>query len=222
MTDILGKIYVLDQGWIELVDAMGDDQSIVEAARVSYLGESKGAEQDERLIRYLLKNGHTSPFEMVEFKFRVKAPILVARQWMRHRTWSYNEVSRRYTDEDITFMVPDVLRGQANDNKQMSAGELMNSESLIPYIKRTYEACNRVYEMLIGEGVAREQARMVLPVGMYTMFYAKTDLHNLMHFIDIRNHPHAQEEIRVYAEAMLELISKVVPKTVEIWKELKK
>lgn len=137
MADILGKIEVLDQGWIELVDAMGDDQSIVEAARVSYLGESKGVEQDERLIRYLLKNGHTSPFEMVEFKFRVKAPIFVARQWMRHRVWSYNEVSRRYTDEDITFMVPEILRGQANDNKQMSAGELTNSDSLIPYIKRT-------------------------------------------------------------------------------------
>lgn len=216
---------VLDKGFIELIAHMGDDNTVVSAARVSYLGESKGSEQDEKLIKYLLKNRHTSPFEQVEFQFMVKCPLFVRSQWMRHRTWSYNEVSRRYTSEEIDFHVPSEIRRQSDDNKQMSAGVFdpngSVTESILTAMKNNGDMCNVLYDTLLSVGVAREQARMVLPQSMYTKFYAKVDLHNLFHFLELRNHEHAQPEIRLYAQAIEELIKPIVPVSYKTWKELK-
>jgi len=211
---------LLDKGYIELVNHMGDDNTVVSAARVSYLGKTKGQDKDDGLIKYLLQNRHTSPFEQVEFQFMVKCPIFVARQWMRHRTWSYNEISRRYTAEDIDFYLPKEFRNQANDNKQMSDGIHPDSEQLSKMVYEFTLMAEQTYDFLVSSDVAREMARMVLPQNMYTSFYAKTDLHNLFHFISLRNHAHAQYEIKVYAEAIEELIKPIVPVSYKYWKEL--
>lgn len=211
---------VLDKGFIELIAHMGDDNTVVSAARVSYLGESKGLEQDAKLIKYLLKNKHTSPFEQVEFQFMVKCPLFVRSQWMRHRTWSYNEVSRRYTSDEIEFHVPSEIRLQSDDNKQMSAGLMENPGLIIDAIKTSALMCYEMYEGMLRLGVAREQARMILPQSMYTKFYAKVDLHNLFHFLELRLHLHAQPEIRLYAQAIEELIKPIVPISYKTWKEL--
>lgn len=212
------------QAFVELVDSIGDDHSIVNAARVSYAGDhqDRPAERDRKLIRYLLKNHHTSPFEHVTFTFHVKAPIFVARQWHRHRTWSYNEVSARYTEVKDDYYFPSEWRGQSKDNKQMSDG-LIDSE-LQPHANHQYlEACGKAfsaYEALLDMGVSREMARMVLPQSAFTRFYATVDLHNLLGFIRLRGHEHAQEEIREYAIAMRELITPYVPWTMEAWEGL--
>jgi len=212
---------ILDKGYIELIDHMGNDNTIVNAARVSFLGSSKGDEQDRKLIRYLLKNKHTSPLEQVEFQFMVKCPLFVARQWMRHRMWSYNEVSRRYTSEEIDFYVPGELRKQSVNDRQLGTGIVEDSSEEIEWIKEISGTCMELYKSLIAYGVAREQARMVLPQNMYTSYYAKTDLHNLFHFIELRNSEHSQYEIKVYAEAIEKLIQPIVPVTFEEWKRLK-
>jgi thymidylate synthase (FAD) len=207
MTDLLGKrIDLLDKGWIELQDLMGDDLAIVNAARVSFLGESKGADRDKKLLSYLIQHRHTTPFEMVEFKFRVKCPIIVARQWMRHRTFSFNEVSRRYTSELIEFYLPTQWRTQSTDNKQASAGELdpVQSAQLTESLQAYCDQALSLYEQAIEAGVAREMARMFLPHNLYTQFIAKIDAHNLMHFLKLRMADDAQYEIRQYAWAIYE------------------
>ena len=208
---------------LQLIDWMGDDYSVVRAARVSYAKEGKGDELDKKLLRYLLVNEHTSPFEHVMFTFRVECPIFVARQWMRHRTWSFNEVSYRYTEAPNAVWNPDQgWRTQGTGNKQMSAGPLGVADRLIAeeiYIEAT-EAAFNYYQDLLEQGVVREQARAVLPVATMTSFYASVDLHNLLHFLRLRLHVHAQPEIQVYAQRILELITPLVPWTVEIWKEL--
>ena len=224
MTKIVERINVLDKGWIELQDIMGDDLSIVNAARTSYLGESKGDEQDKKLLFYLMKNGHTTPFEMVEFKFRVHCPIMVARQWMRHRTWSYNEQSLRYTEaESNEVYVPNEWRLQNSENKQGSGGtaneydqELMTGM----YEAFTIGAYQR-YNLALERGIAREQARLFLPgFAVYTTFVAKVDAHNLMHFLKLRMHEHAQYEIRVYAQAIYEHFFKLqLPWTAQAFEE---
>lgn len=211
---------VLDKGSVALLNHMGDDNTIVSAARVSYLGESKGNKKDAELIRYLMENKHTSPFEQVEFQFMVKCPIFIARQWHRHRTWSYNEVSRRYTSEDIDFYIPNTMYEQSTDNKQMTGSKIANSGDLMIIMMLVTSDALIAYDKLIKAGVAREQARIILPQNMYTKFYAKTDLHNLLHFIELRNHPHAQLEMREYAKALELLIKPIVPVTYSIWKEL--
>lgn len=214
---------ILDKGSIELLAHMGDDNSIVNAARVSYLGESKGDDQDRKLIGYLLKNKHTSPLEQVEFQFMVKCPVFVVRQWHRHRTWNYSEVSRRYTSEDIEFHFPDILRRQSKDNKQVSyVDETYRglSDQYIEMMKFSASFSYDLYIKMIDAGFAREQAREVLPQNMYVSFYAKTDLHNLLHFIELRNHPHAQYEIKVYAQAMEQLIMPIVPVAYSEWYKL--
>lgn len=213
---------ILDKGSIELVDHLGNDNTIVSAARVSYLGHSKGFEKDRQLIKYLLQNNHTSPFEQVEFQFLVKCPVFVARQWMRHRTWSYNEISRRYTSDNIEFHYPATLRLQDNDDKQSSAGILSDSAGLLKALTVQTEGAYRLYEMFLTAGVCREQARMILPLNVYTSFYAKTDLHNLFHFIELRNSSHAQYEIRVYADAIEKLIEPIVPIAYSEWIALRK
>ena len=207
---------------VQLIDHMGNDMSIVRAARVSYAGESKGDEKDRGLIKYLLKNRHTSPFEHVVFTFRVECPIFVARQWMRHRTWSFNEVSYRYTEAPEDAWYPTEWRAQSNENKQMSAGVLDSFHQKVAQdtYHKAIDFSLRSYQWLLNLGVTREQARAVLPVATMTSFYGTVDLHNLLHFLSLRLHEHAQPEIRVYAERILELITPIVPWTVEIWKEL--
>lgn len=202
---------------------MGNDLSVVRAARVSYGNDTKSEDQDRKLLKYLLVNRHTSPFEHVMFTFRVEAPIFVARQWMRHRTWSFNEVSYRYTEAPEEVWHPEVWRGQSTDNKQMSRGTLSGDTALDA--NDVYEIAltqaRWAYSDLLQLGIAREQARAVLPVATMTSFYGTVDLHNLLHFLDLRLHPHAQPEIREYAEAIVDLIRPIVPWTLEIWEGLR-
>jgi thymidylate synthase (FAD) len=204
------RVSVLDKGWIELQDVMGDDNAIVAAARASFLGESKGAEQDKRLLFYLMRHRHTTPFEMVEFKFRVRAPVVVWWQWVRHRTWSFNAQSGRYTpfqEQDFYTVPADAWRQQSSDNKQASEGLLgpAQGEALTEALVRHYEEGYRLYQQALAAGVAREQARLFLAgFGVYYTWVCKIDAHNLMHFLRLRMAPDAQQEIRAYASAIYE------------------
>lgn len=217
------KIDVLDHGFVRLVDHMGDDLSIVRAARVSYdaawrAGEDEGS--DARLINYLWKNKHSTPFEAVEFQFEVKAPIFIFRQWHRHRTWSYNELSARYRKLPEEFYVPDpnVIGEQSKDNKQCRDIGGANQTASVT-IKNACASSFTDYQTLLQHGVPRELARSVLPVATYSHMFAKTNLRNLFHFLALRCDSHAQYEIRQYAEAMLKLIKPVVPVAVEAWEK---
>lgn len=213
---LIGKrVEVLDKGWIELVDLMphpdskiGGDLAIVNAARVSFLGESKGPERDKKLLLYLLRHRHTSPFEMVEFKFRVRAPLVTWWQWVRHRTWNMNAQSGRYTPfQESDFYVPDVWRKQSKDNKQASEGNLSASENdeLTRQLLEHYDAGFRLYLEALDKGVSKEMARLFLPgFSVYYTWVAKIDAHNLMHFLRLRMATDAQYEIRVFAEAIHE------------------
>ena len=213
-------------GSIRLLDSMGDDFRVLDAARVSH-GNSDSAERtyagNLRLLKYLLKNHHTSPFEHVQFNFLVECPIFIARQWMRHRTWSFNEVSARYTEVDERYYSPTAFRSQAEKNKQASGANLDDAEEAIAqgvYVD-AMDTAFIYYKTLLDQGVAREMARMVLPVATITSFYASVDLHNLLKFIELRDHEHAQEEIRVYAQAIRNLIHHVVPWTMSAWEEVR-
>lgn len=218
-------IKVLDHGLVRLVDSMGNDLSVVRAARVSYgaewrTGEDEG--KDSKLLNYLVKNKHTSPFESCVFTFEVKAPIFVFRQWHRHRTWSFNEISARYAVLPEEFYVPELekITTQSSSNKQMRTDELNpNAFSVRETIAVTCEKAFEQYRKLIEYGCPRELARSVLPVATYSHMFATIDLHNLMHFLKLRLHSHAQYEIRVYAEAMLKLIEPIVPHSVAAFKE---
>jgi len=214
-------ISVLNHGFVRLVDHMGSDLSIVRNARVSYDAEWRAGEDsgsDNRLINYLYKNGHNTPFESVTFTFDVKAPIFVLRQWHRHRTQSYNELSARYRPLPDEFYVPEVeqITLQSTDNKQMRTSEIHPSAKLLQETIRTQSRkAFDVYEQLLSTGCPRELARSILPVGTYSHMFATMNLHNLFRFLSERLHPHAQYEIRVYAEAILELITPIVPVAVE-------
>lgn len=216
---MIHKVLADGIGCISLIEAMGNDMSIVNAARISFKGESKGEEMDKKLLFYLMRNKHSSPFEMVEFKFYVKCPIFVARQWMRHRTFSYNEISRRYTQRDIEFWRPsaEILREQSESNKQSSVNVLPLSLALeaVDIINELYESTEYAYNALLNLGVCREQARIVLPVGLYTEFFVKGNLRNWLHFIELRSHDHAQVEIQLYSNKIKEIISEYVPWTIE-------
>lgn len=218
------RVPVLDQGWIELQDLMGDDLAIVNAARVSFLGESKGPEADKKLLFYLLKHGHTSPFEQVEFKFRVRAPLITWWQWVRHRTWNFNAQSGRYTEfEEGDFYAPAAWRKQSASNKQGSDGalEAWSGAFLTTELLTHYERSYVLYERALAAGVAREQARLFLPgFSVYYTWVAKVDAHNLMHFLRLRMDGHAQEEIRVYAQAIYEHFFKpALPWTAEAFEQ---
>lgn len=211
------EIKVLDHGLIRLVSSMGNDLSIVRSARVSYNAEWRTGDdegKDEKLINYLLKNHHTTPFEAVTFTFDVKAPIFVFRQWHRHRTWSYNEVSARYSELPAEFYIPETrqITTQSKDNKQMRSEEVNPMAEKIRHdmLSQNLRAFDN-YKRFIEAGCPRELARSVLPVATYSHMFATVNLHNLFHFLRLRLHPHAQYEIRVYAEAMLKLIRPVVP-----------
>jgi thymidylate synthase (FAD) len=219
------KIDVLDHGFVRLVDHMGDDLSIVRSARVSYDADWRTGEEagkDEKLISYLLKNKHTSPFESVMFTFEVKAPIFVFRQWHRHRTWSYNEISARYTELDEGYYVPAVeqITTQSSSNKQMRTNEQHPmAEEFRGLIKSNCQVAFEQYKWMIEMGCPRELARSVLPVAAYSRMFATIDLHNLMHFLKLRLHEHAQYEIRVYALSIQKLIEPIVPYTMKAFKE---
>lgn len=210
------RIDCLDHGFVRLIDWMGSDLAISRAARVSY--DAPPREEDAKLIAYLMKNRHSTPFEAVEFQFEVKAPIFVFRQWHRHRTATINELSARYRELPEEFYVPrpiDVGQ-QSKDSKQArveddSSHGKSRGEAAVFHIQRVCEASFDTYRFLIGKGVPRELARMVLPLNTYSHMFWKTDLHNLFHFLTLRQHEHAQYEIRVFADAMLGLIRPVVP-----------
>lgn len=214
-------------GFIELIDNMGNELSIVNAARCSYNKFSKNvSDKDIKLITYLLKNSHTSPLEHVMFTFNVKVPFFIERQWQRHRSWSYfslNEVSRRYTSENIEFYIPKQFRIQSTDNKQMSTGEVLNDDYTAIFkqaIREQNERALELYDHMLQLGVAREIARGILPQFMYTNFYASVDLHNLFWFLELRRHPHAQWEIQQYSESIERIIEEIVPNTYSIWRDL--
>lgn len=221
------KKEVLNCGFVRLVEHMGSDLSIVRNARVSYDAEWRAGEEegkDAKLIRYLMKNRHTSPFESVTFTFDVKAPIFVFRQWHRHRTWSFNEISARYAALPDEYYLPeiDVITTQSTDNKQMRTNEIHPAAG--GFRDRIAHCCQEahvLYQSLIEEGCPRELARGVLPVNTYSHMFATVDLHNLFHFLSLRLHAHAQYEIRVYAEAMLDLIEPIVPVAVAAFREFR-
>lgn len=220
----------LDHGFVRLVDYMGDDAAIVQAARVSYGKGTKSVSDDRGLIRYLLRHDHNTPLEMVELKFHAKMPIFVARQWVRHRTASINEISGRYSILDKEFYVPEpqVIAAQSTTNKQ-GRGEVVTSEEaerVRALITRESDRAYKTYKNLLNEqGVegmpklARELARMNLTLNAYTQWYWKTDLHNLMHFLKLRTDKHAQYEIRVFANAMAEITEEVVPMAYEAFED---
>ena len=219
--EILDKEYpVLDKGFVRLVDYFGGDQRIVQSARVSYGEGTKSVSQDGALIDYLLRHQHTSPFEQVVMTFHVKMPIFVARQWVRHRTGRMNEVSGRYSIMKDEFYVPaeDKVSPQSTDNKQGRANEAFDKETadkIIAKLEEGQKAAYESYNELIDSGLAREIARINLPLSLYTEFYWEMDLHNLFHFLKLRLDSHAQYEIRVYAEVILEMCRKVAPMATE-------
>ncbi len=205
-------VEVLDHGFVRLVDVMGDDKAIVQAARVSYGDGVKTVSEDRGLIRYLMRKRHTSPFEMAEFKFHVKMPIFVARQWARHRTASMNEVSARYSVMKDEFYQPNEARSQSTKNKQGSEAGPADLDSW--FNGRTSwisEVAFEAYSAFIKAGISRELARVILPLNLYTEFYWKIDLHNLLHFLHLRMDEHAQEEIRVFADAIAGIVKERFP-----------
>jgi thymidylate synthase, flavin-dependent len=220
---------VLDKGYVRLIDSMGDDLSIVRAARVSFNAEWRAGENeksDEKLLRYLWRNRHTSPFEAVTFTFEVKAPVFVFRQWHRHRTQSYNEVSARYTELPDEFYIPELehIGTQSKDNKQARVIGLVESEvdGRQEELDEYEEHCKQsfvLYKKLLSRGWPRELARMNLPFSTYSHMFDTVNLLNLLKFLDLRLHPHAQYEIQVYAKAILDLIRSVVPVTHNIYTE---
>jgi thymidylate synthase (FAD) len=223
--EILDKEFpVLDKGFVRLVDYLGSDQRIVQSARVSYGEGTKSFRQDRGLIHYLLRNEHTSPFEQVLFTFHTKMPIFVARQWVRHRTARLNEISGRYSILKEEFYLPDgkAIALQSSDNKQGRNEEPVPPETQEAIRRDLEEEQRRAYESytrLIDDGLARELARINLPVSIYTEWYWQIDLHNLFHFLKLRLDAHAQMEIRAYAEVMLSLAQKVCPLAVEAFEE---
>ena len=210
---------VLDHGFIRVIDYMGDDSAIVQAARVSYGAGTKHVQNDEGLIRYLMRHWHSTPFEMCEVKLHVKLPVFVARQWIRHRTANVNEYSARYSILDREFYIPapDQLAAQSTVNNQ-GRGEVLTGAEAARVLELLKTDANRAYdhyEAMLSQdgqqGLARELARMNLPANIYTQWYWKTDLHNLFHFLRLRADPHAQYEIRVYAEAIAACVKDWVP-----------
>jgi thymidylate synthase (FAD) len=215
--EITGReIPCLDHGFVRLVDFMGSDQAVVQAARVSYGEGTKQIHEDRGLIRYLLRHQHTTPFEMVEFKFHCKMPIFVARQWIRHRTASVNEYSLRYSRAINEFYVPDSgeLKKQTGSNRQGRSAEKLSDAEQVKIEALLQDGIEKAwsdYEELEKTGLSRELARINLPLSLYTEWYWKINLHNLMHFLKLRIDDHAQYEIRVYAQALAQIVQQITP-----------
>jgi thymidylate synthase (FAD) len=228
LEDILYEaLPVLDHGFVRVIDYMGDDGAIVQAARVSYGRGTRRVSEDRGLIQYLMRHRHTTPFEMCEIKYHVKLPIFVARQWIRHRTANVNEYSARYSILDNEFYIPapEHLAAQASTNRQ-GRGDVLEGEAakrVLDLMREDSEGAYAGYAGMLNEdaagnqadptwpGLARELARMNLSLNFYTQWYWKTDLHNLMHFLTLRADPHAQYEIRAYADAMIGTLERWVP-----------
>ncbi|HET6519837.1 MAG TPA: FAD-dependent thymidylate synthase [Geminicoccaceae bacterium] len=222
---------VLDHGFVRVIDYMGDDGAVVQAARVSYGRGTKQVSSDRGLINYLMRHRHTSPFEMCELKLHVKLPIFVARQWIRHRMANVNEYSARYSILDREFYIPapEHLAAQSAANRQ-GRGEVLEgaeAEAVLRALREEAERAFALYRDALNEGddgepldpsrrgLARELARIALPLGTYTQWYWKVDLHNLLHFLGLRADPHAQYEIRAYALVLLDVVRRWVPLTCE-------
>ena len=228
-------IEVLDHGFIRVIDYMGDDSSIVQSARVSYGKGTKKISNDKGLIKYLMRHRHSTPFEMCEIKFHIKLPIFIARQWIRHRTANVNEYSARYSILDKEFYIPSAenLAAQSAINNQGRGDALTDDEAsnVIQILKKDAEQTYSNYETLLNEssegniidesksGIARELARMNLTLNTYTQWYWKIDLNNLLHFLALIFDPHAQYEIRVYADVMIDILKKWVPLTYEAFED---
>lgn len=238
--DVMGgcarhEVRIHQHGFVALVDAMPRlvpegqtaDAAIVQAARVSYGQGTKKVNEDRGLIRYLLRHRHTTPFEMLEFKFHIAMPIFIARQWIRHRTANVNEYSARYSIVPDQFYKPSVdqVRKQSSSNRQGgderftdTPDEAKTAEAFLAYLDEA-EGLYAKYEQLTEAGVSRELARIALPVSVYTQWYWKCDLHNILRFLSLRLDPHAQEEIRVYSQAMAALLEPIVPITMEAFRD---
>ena len=225
------EIQCLDKGFVKLIDVMPRivpdgqtcDYAIAQMARVSYGQGTKSINEDKSLIRYLLRHNHTSPFEGIDFKLHLKMPIFIARQIFRHRTSSVNEISGRYSVMKDEFYIPDIndLRKQSTINKQ-GGEEILDKNVAQEFVDQIESNCKNAYSaylQMLDAGIAREQARMVLPLNLYTEFYWKQDLHNLLHLLSLRADAHAQKEIRAYADAILKLITPLVPWTTEAWND---
>ena len=236
LEEILYKpLAALDHGFVRVIDYMGDDTAIVQSARVSYGKGTKKISNDKGLIKYLMRHWHSTPFEMCEIKLHVKLPIFIARQWIRHRTANVNEYSARYSILDKEFYIPSVenLASQSQVNKQGRAENLSpeEAEKVIELLKSDAEQTYRNYEVMLNEnsdgetldegsmGIARELARMNLTLNTYTQWYWKIDLNNLLHFLALRADAHAQYEIRVYADIILDIVKKWVPVTYEAFED---
>jgi len=215
------SLTVLDKGFVRLSDFMGGDLRAVQSARVTFGSVSKGDDRDKKLIEYLLAHAHFTPFEHCVFQFHVKCPIFVARQWMRHRWGSYNEVSARYTEVKDEFYVPQSFRAQDNKNKQGSiSSDSLDQAKLLADYSAAIEASFTAYRKLIDAGVAREMARLTLPVSQYTQFYWTVNARSLFNFLALRADAHAQAEIRAYAEAIIEIFRQKMPWTLESFEKL--
>ena len=229
-------IKILDHGFIRVIDYMGDDSAIVQAARVSYGKGTKQLNQDKGLINYLMRHKHTTPFEMCDIKFHIKLPIFVARQWIRHRTASVNEYSARYSILGSEFYLPEKqnLAAQSQTNKQGRSNEEIPEEiadKVLALLEKDAKICYQHYIEMMNQdeqgnildestiGITRELARMNLTLNYYTEWYWKVNLHNLLHFLSLRADPHAQYEIRVYADKMLEIVKAWVPFTYDAFNE---
>jgi thymidylate synthase (FAD) len=234
------EIKVLDHGFVRYIDHMGDDTRIVEAARISYRSPSKGETEDKKLIDFLWRNKHTSPFEQVKITFNIKMPIFVMREYVRHRMQNLNEVSARYTELPNEFYIPEKWRKQDTKNKQgsiveedwhplikiddtNSMGDLDGAIKLTPTqaLERSCDHSYQLYKSMLEAGIARELARMVLPINIYTEIYSCWDLKNLLHFITLRDAPNAQWEIQQFAKAIKQICTELFPVTLEVYEKYK-
>ena len=215
-------IDVLDHGFVRYIDHMGTDLDILEAARISYKSPSKGEEADKKLLAYLWKHKHTSPFEMIKVKFNIRLPIFVMRQYVRHRMQNLNEVSARYTQLPNEFYIPDKWRKQDTKNKQGSTeSPHLDNYQITNAVVRQCGLSYQTYESLLQQGVAREMARMVLPLNIYTEIYSCWDMKNLLHFITLRDDAHAQAEIQEYGKAVKKICQELFPWTMEAYEKYK-
>ena len=203
---------------VTLINHLGPEELIIESARMSSGKGFLGWDTDQRLLEYLWKNNHHTPFEMCGATFEIYAPIFVARQWMRHRSASYNELSGRYVEMPDEFYSPDIWKAQDTKDKQASAGAVREQAACDAAYNQALESCRVAYRALLNIGVSREQARMILPVSQYTRFRASANLRNWLHFLTLRCDSHAQDEIRWCAEEIRDSLQKLFPRTLNLWK----
>lgn len=221
----LTKTELLNHGFLELRSVLGSDESIVTTARTAYDKGTKQVSNSAGLIRYLMRRRHTSPFEFAVAIFRVRCPLFVSRQWIRHRTGAYNEISLRYSESSLMFYQPetDMVTTQDRVKKQSRTDEVVEgAELIVDAMAKETKMISQNYKTYLDSGVAREVARINLPLSSYTTFMFKMDLHNLLHFLDLRTDTHAQYEIRVYADTMVKMLEPYFPATIQAWKDYRR